>query len=294
MCVAEPGETGWVIHAPEQVADPGDLFDELRLRAKARGPVLAGFDFPIGLPIAYAEKTGFPDFLTALTSFGAGEWQNWFDVADHLEQASVQRPFYPRTAGKRGERKRSPWLDQLRLTNAQVLRRCEQATADRRAACALFWTLGGNQVGRAAILGWRQMLVPALKDQRIRVRLWPFHGSLGELLDTADVVVAETYPAEIYRWLGINLKGRKTEVPNLLPAAEPMRRWLQARGVTASDELLVQIAAGFGGRNPDDRFDAVVGCMGMLDVALNVRADGAPEADVVVSRWEGWILGQLA
>lgn len=28
----------------------------------------------------------------------------------------------------------------------------------RRAACPLFWTLGGQQVGKAAILGWREVL----------------------------------------------------------------------------------------------------------------------------------------
>ncbi len=293
MCVAEPGETGWVIHAPEQVADPGDLFDELRLRAKARGPVLAGFDFPIGLPIAYAEKTGFPDFLTALASFGAGEWRHWYQVARQRDEISVRRPFYPLGRSEAGQQQHL--LDALGLKRDDLFRRCERgggAPAARRAACALFWTAGSNQVGKAAIAGWNQMLAPSLAAKRVRLR--PFHGSLGELLDTADVVVAETYPAEIYRWLGINLKGRKTEMPNLLPAAEPMRRWLQARGVAASDELLAQIVAGFDGKNPDDRFDAVVGCMGMLDVALNVRADGAPEADDVVSRWEGWILGQLA
>jgi hypothetical protein len=289
MCVAQPGETGWVIHAPEPVTDAGDLFDELRLRAGGGGPVLVGFDFPIGLPIAYADKTGFANFLTALAAFGAGEWRHWYQVARSREEISLRRPFYP--LGRSAAGQQQHLLDALGLQRDDLLRRCERRTGHRRAACALFWTAGANQVGKAAIAGWHQMLAPALATKR--VRLWPFHGALAELLDTAEVVVAETYPAEVYRWLGIKLKGRKSDVPNLVPAAQPLRAWLQARGIGASDELLAQIAAGFDGRNPDDRFDAVVGCMGMLDVALGVRADGLPEADDAARRWEGWILGQL-
>jgi hypothetical protein len=57
---------------------------------------------------------------------------------------------------------------------------------------------GGNQVGKGAISGWQ------LLQQEPDIRLWPFHGSLSQLL-TASVgtVVVETYPTEFARQLGL-------------------------------------------------------------------------------------------
>ena len=47
-----------------------------------------------------------------------------------------------------------------------------------------------------------------------------------------------------------------------------------------------------GGADGEDRFDAVVGLWGMLDVALGNRAPGEPDDKTT---WvEGWILGQPA
>ncbi len=290
MAVAAPGPEGWILGAPEQVLDAGDLLDELRLRAGGRGPVLVGFDFPIGLPRAYGATTGFRDFAHALASFGQGEWRHWYQVAREPSDISVRRPFFPFGRAVAGQQQHL--LDALGLTRDDLLRRAERASGDQRAACALFWTAGANQVGKAAIAGWSQVIGPALARKDVGV--WPFHGSFAELLDTKAVVIAETYPAEVYRWLGIRLQGRKTNIANLVPAAPKLAGWLRTRGVRASDALMSEIETGFPGRASDDRFDAVVGAMGLLDVALNVRADGAPLDDPEVERWEGWILGQLA
>jgi hypothetical protein len=43
----------------------------------------------------------------------------------------------------------------------RLRRQCERATPTRRAACPLFWTLGSNQVGKAAISGWQEVIAPA-------------------------------------------------------------------------------------------------------------------------------------
>ena len=45
-----------------------------------------------------------------------------------------------------------------------LLRRCERGGNGHKQACCLFWTLGGNQVGKAAIIGWRDVLAPALRN----------------------------------------------------------------------------------------------------------------------------------
>ena len=46
-----------------------------------------------------------------------------------------------------------------------------------------------NQVGKAAIIGWREVLAPALRGGG-SVSLWPFDGSLPSLLVPGNVVVA--------------------------------------------------------------------------------------------------------
>ena len=65
----------------------------------------------------------------------------------------------------------------------------------------LFFTLGGAQVGAGAIVGWRDVIQPALSE----VKLWPFDGDLVTLLATPGVTVAEIYPAEAYSHLGVSI-----------------------------------------------------------------------------------------
>ena len=73
---------------------------------------------------------------------------------------------------------------------------------DQLAAEHPAWTLGGNQVGKAAISGWRELLAPA-RRAGIDVGRWPFDGALAALLSTRRFVVAETYPGEVYEHLGL-------------------------------------------------------------------------------------------
>jgi hypothetical protein len=78
---------------------------------------------------------------------------------------------------------------------------CEHSTPARGQACEPVWTLSANQVGRAAIAGWRDLLAPALLAGQVVI--WPFDGDLGVLLESSRLTVAETYPAEIYDHLGL-------------------------------------------------------------------------------------------
>ncbi len=59
-------------HAPERVGDLGTLLARLRRIAGERWTILAGFDFPIGLPAAYARRAGIRDFLEVLPELGRG------------------------------------------------------------------------------------------------------------------------------------------------------------------------------------------------------------------------------
>lgn len=282
-------DCGWQVAAPRLVGDIGTFVDAL---FTLPGPVLAGFDFPIGVPRSYGELTGLPDFPTALEVFGNQEWSDFFTVAETPHQISLRRPFYPRVST--ADAKQSNLLSGLGIKSVDALRRqCERATSLRRAACPLFWTLGGNQVGKAAISGWREVIVPA---RRRGARLWPFDGNLTELVKAAAPVLAETYPAEAYGHVGIvfraDMSKRRQDDRRSIMAGLP--GWAHQRRVEFSEQLLRQIDDGFGPRRDgEDAFDAFIGLLGMIEVVDGRRAE-CPVDRIGLSDWEGWVLGQAA
>jgi hypothetical protein len=280
--------------APRPVGDDGGVLERLGVPGGPAGGVVLGFDFPIGLPRRYAELVGIGDFRRALDGFGRGRWEEFYQVAAAAEQISLYRPFYPLTPGAKGERARWHLHRALGLRAEELLRRC-----DRQGAEALFWTLGGRQVGKAAIDGWRSVLVPALRDPALRVALWPFDGGLGELVAGGGVVVAETWPRECYRHLGVSFAPAPgSPHPSKRRQADRRRNgpvllaWAAATGTELAPELAAAVADGFGpAPGGEDPFDAVAGLFGMVNVLLGRRAAGVPGEDGAVRRVEGWILG---
>jgi hypothetical protein len=276
--------TGWRVVAPRQVDDT-DLF--LNYLRQGPGPTLTGFDFPIGLPESYGQKTGLGDFCSALDTFGSGHWSDFYSVANAADEISMFRPFYPRRS--------SSTPRQVHLLEAlgcgsigELRRRCEQATISRRAACSLFWTLGGNQVGKAAISGWKEIISPA---RRLGAKLWPFEGSLEALAKTGDLVLAETYPAEAYGHVGVRFAAgeSKRRQSDRAKFAAGLLSWALSNNVMLAPELISLIDEGFGSRAAgEDAFDAVMGLLGMIEVVDGRRSEGPLHR----SEWEGWILGQ--
>ncbi|OWV84946.1 DUF429 domain-containing protein [Rhizobium sp. R693] len=286
MAVAIKRGGHWRVQPPELVSDTSSLFERLQRRAVDPGALLIGFDFPIGLPEAYARAAGIGSFREALTSFGSGIWSDWYNVADHRDHISLQRPFYP---ARPGGTARAHLFDALGISGASsLLRVCERATADRQAACMLFWTLGGNQVGKGAISGWREIIVPRLGE----IALWPFDGSLAELANRKPVILAETYPGDVYRQIGMPRRGwSKRRQADRTRMGERILPWLAARPNLDTGLLQPFIGDGFGSdKSGEDRFDAVVGLLGMLDVVDKRRGEGIPAIDAI-QKWEGWILG---
>ena len=162
-------------------------------------------------------------FVTALKAFD----ERFYTVAERQNQICLDQPFYPM---RPGGRRRPQLLAGLGLAWCDLLRRCDRASETRPAACALFWTLGGQQVGKAAITGWRWLLAPALRTGR-DLALWPFQGNLDELLARNRFVVTETYPAEFYRHLRLNVKGGKRKQGRVKPTR---RRWSHGRRAKGS------------------------------------------------------------
>lgn len=296
MALALPDAAGWALRA-ELVGDVSTLL--ARLRTQAQGaPVALGVDFPIGLPRAYVAghldlgpAMHFPGFLRQLAD-RPGFLPSFLSVCGTLDEVGPARPFYP-MRGVRG---------MTRLSHAQALgldsaaglsRACDLATPHRPAGAPLFWTLGANQTGKAAIAAWRDLLLPALAGPRPPA-LWPFDGPLRPLLDGDRVVLAETYPAEAMRQLGLRMGGSKRRHADrlaLMPALRQAMALLSAHPDPALDHLMTQ---GFG---PDaageDRLDCVLGVLCVLQVLAGRRTDAAPD-DPWVQRWEGWVLGQAA
>lgn len=296
IALAHRDGTGYAVDTSRRVGDTFSLLTNLAAQAGDNGAVLAGFDFPIGLPRAYAARAGISRFLAVLPEFGAGEWKEFYEPAGRPAEIGIRRPFYPRAPG--GTCRADLWQGLGLSDPAELWRRCDRKSDTRPAACALFWTLGGNQVGRAAISGWRDLLAPALRSKSLSVKVWPFDGRLAELLPTGQVVVAETYPTEFYRHLGVRftpVPGRKwgkrvqadrcRNAPALEQAAERL-------GVTLIRELPAAVRNGFGAAvDSDDAFDAFIGLLGMLNVLRGFRSSVEPD-DPAVRNVEGWIFGQ--
>lgn len=292
MCLAHQSGGGWQAGAPEPVGEPTSLLARLVAQAEG-GPVALGLDLPLGLPRAYAaqrKEANFPTFLRALAPDSP-----FFVVCEQLEEAGPDRPFFPRRAlaGRR------PGL-QAELAAAlglkgreELYRACDCATAERPAGAPVFWTIGANQSGKAAIVGWREVLGPALRGPDPPL-LWPFAGPFRSLLQARQVAVAETYPGEALCQLGLKLRGSKRRREDRATMARGIAVAMARLKVKASGLLAENLREGFGADPAgEDRFDCLLGLLCVIGVLSGTRPDTAPE-DSWIGRWEGWVLGQTA
>jgi len=240
--------------------------------------------------LAYGAQTGFVSFREMLPALEAGIWSRFSDVARLPAEIALTRPFYPMASTKgvtRAELAAGLGVADFR----DLLRICERRTQHRNDACSVFWTLGGNQVGKGALTGWREVVRPALLRGAV---LWPFDGALEELTRTPGVVLAETYPAEAYRMVGagfLPVESKRRQADRRSKAASILA-WADRHGVVFSDTTTADLEDGFGPRpNGEDRFDALLGLLKMIEVADGRQKERTEEHDVS-NVWEGWILGR--
>ena len=290
----------WILSGPRcvRVGQGGDLLTAVGVATGPADCTLVAFDFPLGVPAAWGKKTGAADFAALLPVLGKGQWNQFFDVANTREEISIRRPFYPNRPG--GTSRAFLW-DALGMEPEEGLRACERPRPGvHSGASPLFWTLGGKQVGKAALSGWALLQAPLGREECV---LWPFAGELDELVRPGQVIIAESYPGAYYAPLGGPQGGsgwskrkqadRKALFADLLltgKGAWGPQKW--RAGATFTPELRDAISDGFV-PNPvgEDQFDAVVGLMGVLD-GLEATENWAPsDLDGAVCTWEGWILG---
>ena len=110
---------------------------------------------------------------------------------------------------------------------------------------------------------------------------------------------AETYPGDAYDYVGAEKlsvaidgkRGKRNQGSRAACAKGVMRKAADA-GIELLPDLIDELRDGFGsGSDGEDRFDAVMGVLGMIAVVRGEREVGIPEGDEV-RRVEGWILGR--
>jgi hypothetical protein len=294
------------VNPARPVGDTSRMLADLLPQASPSAAILVGFDFPIGLPISYAERAGITRFLDWLHEAGDGKWVDFFSPASTQSEIRLERPFYPL---KPGNTRQLHLLTGLGVGSMDELRRvCELAHSRRRAASPLFWTLGGQQVGKAAISGWREVLKPALvgssKIDPDQIRVWPFSGKYSHILEPGAVILVVSYPAEYYSQLGLDLSfpeigvnsklvhsGKRSQICRIANS-DTLLKWADSAHLIIDPSLADQIRCGFGpSGSGEDPFDALIGLFGMLNVVLGFNILDEPSSKDI-QEIEGWIFGQ--
>ena len=293
MSVARRDDGLWKIGMPEKVGDATTLAARLLDRA-AGAAVVLGVDFPLGLPRAYSKIAGIADFTVWLAGLDPAD--GVFRPCATLDEVSLARPFYP-LKSMAGAGQMARLAAALGLNDAAALRRAVDCrTARRPAGAPLFWTMGANQCGKAALSGWRDCLLPAF-TRNVPLRLWPFAGTLPDLLAPDIVAIAETYPAEAMVQTGLKLVGSKRRRQDRSALSPALRAHFAACRHTPARDLVALIEDGFGARpEGEDAFDSLLGVLGLIrviDGAPDGTEAGLPGDEPVIRATEGWVLGQV-
>jgi hypothetical protein len=151
-------------------------------------------------------------------------------------------------------------------------------------------------VGKASISGWHDLLIPTLSQSDLKIKIWPFSGPLEDCCQHSNIVVVETYPAEFYTHLGLSFSSSshksKRRQSDRLSVAGQLIEWAEGQGIELDGELVDEISTGFGDRpDGEDRFDAVVGLYGMINIILGNRTFYDPTLPEI-RNVQGWIFGQ--
>ena len=291
---AELQDGAFRAHVPSIFGRSGRLLEDMGLHGQ-RSKTLLGFDFPIGLPRAYAAHVGANEYVSWLRSLPDDTML--FDVAADIADVSPARPFFPQNITVKSPGIKAKFREALRLPAEDVLRRCDREHCTRNAASEMFWCLGANGVGKATIAGWRDTLRPALQDLNRRFSIWPFDGQLQDLLAASDAVLVETYPADAYLQLGLSIGhpgASKRRQEDRRGDAKRLLDLCAEHAVLPDEQLTEQILDGFGpSPSGEDPFDAVIGLFGMIDT---LHRDPEPELpdDPAIRSVEGWMFGQHA
>ena len=161
-CARRQDDDSYLALPPVQVSDIHSFLSDIQNEIGSHDCALLGVDFSIGLPFGYAQLISVKAFYNFLLSLGQDQWKDFFEPCETPDQISLYRPFYPARPGGTAQ---AHLLNALGLAHIDQLRRkCEYATSSRKAASPTFWTMGAQQIGKATITGWRDLLIPGLQN----------------------------------------------------------------------------------------------------------------------------------
>ena len=281
-------DTGWEIHAIEPVGMLHQFRQSLTSHGK-KDVLWLGLDMPIGFLDTWYDGANVKDFTSLLGLLQTDQWQEFFDVCQSPDEIRHIRPFYPQNSGVKGNVKRDHLIKALGLADFDALHRaCEFPTNTRNAACPSFWTLGANQVGKGMLHGLKHLILPGYAQG---FHIWPFTGDLASLCKSPGVTLIETYPGEVYGWLDDISELTKSNQNSRQKYLHKLREDAHTKGIAINDAVWADIKDGFGPDNgKDDAFDALVGVMGLIEIAEGHRPEHLPRTPSILER-EGWIVG---
>ena len=285
---AKRSQTGWQIYAIEPVGMLHQFRQSLGDHAQDHS-IWLGLDMPIGFLDRWYDGANVKDFKTLLSILKTPEWQNFFAVCQEPDEIHHHRPFYPNSSGAKGSVKRSHLTKALGVSSFDALhRRCECPTHTRNAACPSFWTLGANQVGKGMLHGLKHLVLPGYGDG---FHIWPFSGDLETCTKSPGVTLIETYPGEIYGWLDSTSELTKSNQDSRQEYLHKLRDAARVKGIEIVAAVWDDIKDGFGpDHGKDDAFDALIGVMGLIEIAEGHRPEHLPKTPDILER-EGWIVG---
>ncbi len=284
---ARRNTSGWLIYAIEPVG----LLNQFRQSLSQYGrdhALWLGLDMPVGFVDHWYDGANIQDFKSLLDIIFTGKWDSFSDVCTNPDEITHHRPFYPKTARVKGSVKRGHLVDALGVSSFDKLYRlCEGATYHRPAACPSFWTLGANQVGKAMLHGLEHLIIPGYRDG---FNIWPFTGDISTCCQQNGVTLIETYPGEIYGWLGIDEVTKSNHKSRTLAIAA-LIDYAVGNGIEINTAVVADIKSGFGpDEGKDDAFDALVGALGLIRIADGKHPEYLPDRPIIRKR-EGWIIG---
>jgi len=237
-------------------------------RFAQRGPVLATFDLPIGVPQSYLtavavalaswrRPTTFLEFLPFACST-----TNFFDPTSNSTEWRIERPFFsvpPTEGGLRA------YIQAAARFNVDLYR-----TIDKQTGAKPVFVKSGvpGTVGSAAADLWQDLATHLTTNRNFAV--WPFDGDLDVLLNRAPVIIGEIYPRAAYATalLDARPEGRprlfiaKTNLDVRRAAIHKLRsaNWVRRERVVLQD--LTNAEAN------DDDFDACITAAALLRCVL--------------------------
>ena len=252
------------------------------------GPVVVGFDVPLGVPESYlvaaATQPGWDSVSTFLDLISrCVDMPEYFLSTTECTQWSLARPFFIVPKGDGGKTR---YVEVARRNGVELLRGIDKRTR----ANSTFITAGiPGSVGSAACSLWQE-LAPLLGMER-NFRVWPFEGELPALLEATPIVLAEIYPRAAYATALLHAKREERPRLDIAKTKGPVRcdalatfrdmPWIRKNEIRLEDLDKAQVS--------EDDFDALMTAAALLRCEL----EGVPlhEPCNDVSRSEGGILG---